>query len=183
MGELTPDDLDDKIFQARVGGLSARQIARQFHVTLADVDHALDRAAAQITERMRAGALAVELERMDRIYGFFDERAKAGCCQSALVCIKASERKSQLLALDSPVWMRVDAVARVEKVQPEPTSYDRIKAAINRLVEQAPPARRAVMERIDQLGPEKALALLNADNGEAPGAVELPPPDNAEPSH
>jgi hypothetical protein len=42
--QLAPDDLDDKIFQARVSGRSPREIARQFQITLAVVDHALDRA-------------------------------------------------------------------------------------------------------------------------------------------
>jgi hypothetical protein len=92
MDAVAPTDFDDEIFEARVGGLSARQIARQFHVTLADVDRALDRAAAQITERMRAGALAVELQRMDRTYGFFDQRVQGGDASAAAICIKASER-------------------------------------------------------------------------------------------
>jgi len=30
------------------------------------------------------------------------------------------------------------------------------------MVEQAPPAQRALRERVEQLGPEKALALLNS---------------------
>jgi hypothetical protein len=43
------------------------------------------------------------------------------------VCsIKASERRSQLLGLDAPVWTRIDAVARVEKIQPQPSSFAEI---------------------------------------------------------
>jgi len=37
---------------------------------------------------------------------------------------------------------------------------------------------------MEQLGPEKALALLNAGNGQAPGAVDvLSAPDDTKPSN
>jgi uncharacterized iron-regulated protein len=59
---------------------------------------------------------------------------------------------------DSPV--RFDMVQVQEHKRP--SSHDQIKAAIMGLVEQASPAERAVRERLEQLAPEKALALLNA---------------------
>jgi hypothetical protein len=41
-----------------------------------------------------------------------------------------------------------------------------IKAAIYSLRDQASPAERAVRERLEQLGPEKALALLESGTSE-----------------
>jgi len=70
---------------------------------------------------------------MDKIYSYFDKRAEGGDAAAGNICIKASERKSALLGLDAPVWTRIDAVARVEKVQPQPSSFDKIRAAIDRL--------------------------------------------------
>jgi uncharacterized iron-regulated protein len=62
------------------------------------------------------------------------------------------------MGYDSPV--RFDMVQVTEARRP--SSYDQIRAAIMGLVEQASPAERAVRERLEQLAPEKALALLNA---------------------
>ena len=75
--------------------------------------------------------------------------------------LKIRERRAAMWGYDSPV--RFDMV-QVEEAK-RPSSYEKITAVINRLIEQAPPARRAVIERIDQLGPEKALALLNSGSG------------------
>jgi hypothetical protein len=71
---------------------------------------------------------------------------------------------------DSPV--RFDMV-QVE-MHKQPSSYEKITAVINRLIEQAPPARRAVIERIDQLGPEKALALLNSGTSDCTSDLTSP---------
>jgi hypothetical protein len=89
-------------------------------VTVPEVNEALDRRAGLITEHERARALSVEIARMDKIYSYFDKRAEGGDAAAGNICIKASERKSV-------------AVARVEKVQPEPSSFDKIRAAIDRL--------------------------------------------------
>jgi hypothetical protein len=55
-----------------------------------------------------------------------------------------------------------------------------IEAAIHRVIEQAPPAQRAVLERVEQPGPEKALAMLNSGtsdfaggNGQQPAAAGM----------
>src|SRR5262245_53127321 len=72
--------------------------------------------------------------------------------------LKIRERRAAMWGYDSPVRYDMVRVTEVER----PTGFDRIRAAINRLVEQTPPARRAVLERVEQLGPEKALAVLTS---------------------
>ena len=133
MDAIVPKDLDEEIFNDRVAGLSAREIATKYHVTVPEVNEALDRRAGLITEHERARALSVEIARMDKIYSYFDKRAEGGDAAAGNICIKASERKSALLGLDAPVWTRIDAVARVAKVQLQPSSFDKIRAAIDRL--------------------------------------------------
>jgi hypothetical protein len=60
----------------------------------------------------------------------------------------------------SPVNVRMDPL--MVQMEQQPSSYDRIAAAINRVIEQAPPAQRALRERLEELDPETALALLNS---------------------
>src|SRR5215472_2375628 len=72
--------------------------------------------------------------------------------------LRIRERRAAMWGYDSPI--RFDMV-QVEEAK-RPSEFDQIKAAIMRMVEQAPPAQRALRERVEQLGPEKALALLNS---------------------
>jgi hypothetical protein len=81
--------------------------------------------------------------------------------EAGLLCVKIMERKSTLLGLDQPVKLDVISV----QAQQAPSSHDRIKQAIEGLVEQASPAQKALRKRLEQLDPETALALLNAGNG------------------
>src|SRR5262249_284129 len=72
--------------------------------------------------------------------------------------LKIRERRAAMWGYDSPVRYDMVRVTEVER----PSSFDMIRAAINSVIEQAPPAERALRERLEQLSPEKALALLNS---------------------
>jgi hypothetical protein len=76
--------------------------------------------------------------------------------------LKIRERRAAMWGYDSPV--RFDMV-QVEEAK-RPSSFEMIKAAIYSLRDQASPAERAVRERLEQLGPEKALALLESGTSE-----------------
>ena len=76
--------------------------------------------------------------------------------------LKIRERRAAMWGYDSPV--RFDMV-QVEEAK-RPSSYEMIKAAIMGLVEQEPPARRAAIKRIEELGSERALAMLNSDTSD-----------------
>jgi len=76
--------------------------------------------------------------------------------------LKIRERRAAMWGYDSPV--RCDMV-QVEEAK-RPSSYEMIKAAIYSLRDQASPAERAVREKLEQLGPEKALAMLNSGTSE-----------------
>jgi hypothetical protein len=110
----------------------------------------------------------------------FYKRAIEGVdAQAGLLVVKILERKANLLGLDSPQKLDIIQV----QAEQAPSSYDKIHAAIMGMVEREPPARRAAIKRIDQLGAEEALARLNASNGHAPSAVDEPSdPDPAPPS-
>src|SRR5215813_11025897 len=76
--------------------------------------------------------------------------------------LKIRERRAAMWGYDSPV--RFDMVQVTESKRP--SSYEMIRAAIMGLVEQEPPARRAAIKRIEELGPERALAMLNSGTSE-----------------
>src|SRR5262249_8762922 len=84
------------------------------------------------------------------------------------LCVKIEERLSLLLGTDHPTTSRVDVYA-VEREQ-QPSSHEQIKAAIMRLVEQEPPAKREAINLIGKIGHERALELLKAGSGNGDGA-------------
>jgi hypothetical protein len=89
----------------------------------------------------------------------------AGDIESAHVYARYNERKCAMAGWSS-VNIRLDPYnAQTEQ---QPTQYERISAAIMRVVNEAPPAQRAAIKRMEELGPEKALELLIAGNGAGP---------------
>jgi hypothetical protein len=66
------------------------------------------------------------------------------------------------------------------EVAQQPSSHDRIRDAIMRLVNQEPPAKREAINLIGKLGAERALELLKAGSGNGDGAAvpsDAVPPD------
>jgi hypothetical protein len=59
------------------------------------------------------------------------------------------------------------------QVKEEPSRFEKIHAAIMRVANEAPPAQRAAIKRMEELGFEKALELLNGN-----GAGPLPGDEN-----
>jgi hypothetical protein len=74
--------------------------------------------------------------------------------------LKIRERRAAMWGYDSPV--RFDMVQVQEHNRP--SSHEMITAAIMGLVEQRTPAERALHEKLEQLSPERALALLNINH-------------------
>src|SRR5262245_27920856 len=89
--------------------------------------------------------------------------------------LKIRERRAAMWGYDSPV--RFDMVQVTEAKQP--SRHEKIRAAIYRLIEQASPAERAVRDRLEQLGPEKALALLNSGTSECTSDTTVPEKEHA----
>ena len=81
--------------------------------------------------------------------------------------------------------VRMDPL-QVEVAQ-QPSRHDRIVEAFKRLRDSAPPAEKALRERLEQMSAERALELLGplepkAGNGAAaPSDHPVPPADDSEP--
>src|SRR5215813_7631900 len=147
---------DEQIVGALVAGRSVRVVQKEFSLTVAELDAALER-CFPLDNAARLRMIRGDLSRFDRLIEKFYLKAIAGDgdVNSAALVVKAWERKAGLLGLDAV--QRIDL--QISNVQQAPPRHERIREAIMRLTEQ-PPARRAVIERIDQLGPEKALEIL-----------------------
>jgi hypothetical protein len=65
------------------------------------------------------------------------------------------------------------------QVKEEPSRFEKIHAAIMRVADEAPPAQRAAIKRMEELGFEKALELLNG-NGAALAPSLAPSADDTD---
>ena len=174
MTDATSDDVrDDFILQERLSGKSARSISKQLRCTVGEVNDALDRVLPTLDQAARLRHIALDVNRLDALVEVFYKRAmEKGDTQAGLCVVKILERKAALLGLDAA--QRIDLA--VEPKQAE-SSFDKIYRAIMNVVEQAPAAQRAVIKKMEELGPEKVLELINAGNGAGNGNGSSGPSD------
>jgi hypothetical protein len=183
------DDRDGVILEERIAGKSVVAIAELYQCTTSEVDAAIDRRLSfALDNDMRLRAIKLDVARLEALMVPFFERATKGDCDVSAVaagtlCCKLLERRALLLGLDQPTQSRVD-VYQVEQ-RKQPSQYEQIKAAINRMWEQQPPVKRALHERLHQLTPERALELLGPlePNGGDDAGDTLSDSDNTKSRH
>ena len=177
MTDPTPDDArDDFILQERLAGRSARSIGKELRCTVGEVDASLDRTLPKIDNDARRRYVALDLNRLDALLKTFFARAiEKVDAQAGLLVVKILERRALLLGLDSPQKLNIIQV----QAKDAPSSHERIKAAILEFASREQPVRRAAINRVDQLGPERALELLgplepNGGDGVEPSDADVP---------
>src|SRR5262245_37539478 len=178
------DDRDESITEARITGVSTRALAKVHGCTSREVEAAVDRRLDFVLDSAaRLRAVKLSTARLEALMVPFFEKAQKGDAQAGLLCVKIEERLSLLLGTDHPTTQRV-AVYQVE-AQQQPTQHEKIRQAIMAMVEREQPVRRAAINRLDQLGPERALELLGPlELNGGDGAVDtLSPPDDAKQNH
>jgi hypothetical protein len=182
MTDSTSDDgRDDFIPQERLAGRSARSISKELRCTVGEVDASLDRTLPKIDNDARRRYVALDLSRLDELLKVFFARAIENVdAQAGLLVVKILERRALLLGLDSPQKLDIVQV----QAQEQPSSFDKIRDAIMRVAERAPPAQREAINLIGKIGPERALELLKAGsgNGAAVPSDAVPPADDPEPT-
>ena len=148
------DARDDFILQERLSGRSARSIGKELHCPVSEIDESLDRTLPKITNEAKRRIIALDIDRLDELLKvFFNRAVEKVDAQAGLLVVKILERKAALLGLDSPQKLDVVQV----QAQKEPTGHDRIRDAIMRVANSAPPAQRAVIKMMDELGPDEVL--------------------------
>jgi len=173
--ELIPvNEQDEAVFRAWEAGKGLRALSREFALSLTQIEQILDRMLPAFDAQNQLRAFKREIERLESLSSEFYTIAKRDLCRdSAHLVARLNERICAMRGW-SPVNVRMDPLA--VQVAEQPSSYDRISEAFMRVVEQAPPAQRALRKRLEQLDPEEALALLNAGNGQAPSDGNGSPP-------
>jgi hypothetical protein len=130
--EPTAQDLE--IFERRLVGHSVHAIAKEFRITVKEVDAALNRACTPIDEDFRLTTIGLELARFDQLLTVFYEKAINGDAAAANILLKVSERRAAILGLDVPAAVRKDPVLLQIEQTPQPTSTDRIRAALDAII-------------------------------------------------
>src|SRR5262249_55301164 len=98
-----------------------------------------------------------DVGKLDRLTQVFYEKALAGDVQSGLLTVRIWERLHELLGLDAVQRIDLQIINPPQQVP----RHEKISEALIRRTEQ-PQRRRAAIERIDQLGPGKALEMLGS---------------------
>jgi hypothetical protein len=139
-GELVPEqDLLEKLFQARLSGLTEHAVSKKFGVPAREVRRAVEVLAPHIDNKLRMRELAIELGRLDKLGECFLEIAlKEKDVQAAAIALKVSERKSSMLGLDYAPLRTDAATLTVIQPPPSPTSTEQIRAIIARVVAERP---------------------------------------------
>jgi hypothetical protein len=173
MGELIPSEQDEAIYAAWQSGKSLRVLAHEFRVSRMEIERAIDRVLPIFDTKSEMRAYKREIHKLEDLGAEFHALAmRDKSPEFAHVTARINERICAMRGWTS-VNVRLDPFTA--QAEQQPTQYERISEAIMRVVEQAPPAQRALRKRLEQLDPERALALLN-------GAVDMSPPDDTEPS-
>jgi hypothetical protein len=153
----------DKVLALRVAGMSVRNIAKELHCSIAQVNECLDRLVGTIDSNYRARALVVELERLDEVCRIFHVQMAKGDQGAATILLKAHERRCLILGLQAPASATIAFVEQQAIERERPSSVEKITAVLNRLC--APP----IVDPIDLGDPTKLAKEPVAEEASAIG--------------
>src|SRR5262249_26028143 len=173
---------DEAIADAIVSGRSLRAVRREFGLSQAEIDAALER-LWPIDTASRLQMIKADLGQITRLTQVFFEKGRAGDTQSCLCAVRLWERKHELLGMNAAA--KFEVVTRPPEAK---SSHQRIADAINQMWERLPAAERAVRERLGQMSAERALELLGPpepkNGGSGSDAVDvLSSPDDVKQNH
>jgi hypothetical protein len=130
---MTDDGDGEAIILERVNGKSVRDIARERGMTQAAIEAIIDRAAEEaLSARALRRLLHVEACRLEAIKSVLFEKAMAGENAAAAIYIKASERLSSMIGINSPQGHYVTISSTIEPAE-QPSNTVRMLEAIRRL--------------------------------------------------
>jgi hypothetical protein len=139
---VTEEERDRLVYEARFKGESLRSICKQFGLSIAEVNAAIDRTMLRVDNGFRAREHAISVDQVIRskseaVTMVLDKNEQATVRLAAMHAqAKLDLRLGQLLGTDAP--MKVDPIALIEAGKPAKTSTDRIEEVIERLVAEGP---------------------------------------------
>jgi len=173
-----PDERDEEIFAAWEVGAGLRSLARQFGVSVLQIEQALDRMLPSFSAASQLRAYKRELEKMECLSAEFYALAKRDKSpEHAHLVARLNERICAMRGI-GPVNIHWDP--HTVQVEAQPSSFEKIKNAINHVYMQQPQAQRDAFDLVREIGGEKALELLRAGakaNGHGDGSGGDAPSD------
>lgn len=121
-------DRDEQVAEALSAGRSLRRIQRDFALTQAELDAALEK-LWPVSNDARIRMIKHDLARLERVIEVLFEKSVAGDVNASIACVRAWERKAALLGLDST--QRIDL--QIINPSQQPTRYEKITEAIMRI--------------------------------------------------
>jgi hypothetical protein len=163
-------DVDMAMFRLRLAGKSTRMIARELHVAEDKVRETVEKMLTPVTPKMKATALELELERLDQYQASQHQDAIKGDRDAIAMCLKVAELRADFLGTRAPAAVRIDPVQLMEQAQPQLTTTDRIKAALDRI---------AAMNDDGDLIAEKSVRLIRGKDANGTPSGGEPDPELA----
>ena len=161
--ELTPSERDEQIYAAWESGKTPRVCAREFGVSRMEAERAIDRCLPVFNSKTEMMAYKRERQKLDDIGSKYHAQAMAGDIDSGHLYARINERRCAMAGW-SNINIRLDPYTA--QTEQQPSSHERISQAIMRMVNEAPPAQRAAINRMEEIGFEEALRLrLDLDQG------------------
>jgi hypothetical protein len=160
-------DVDMAMFRLRLAGKSTRMIARELHVAEDKVRETVEKMLTPITPKLKATALELELERLDQYQASQHQDAINGDREAIAMCLKIAELRADFLGTRAPAALRIDPVQLMEQAQPQKTSTDRIREALDRIA--------AMKASEDSVAKESVRLIRSRDANGSPSSDELDP--------
>ena len=130
MEELVPSERDEEIYAAWESGKTLRVCAREFGVSMVEVERAIDRCLPIFNSATQIRAYKREIQKLEDIGSKYYTKAMADDIDSAHVFARLNERYCAMQGWSS-VNVRLDPYAA--QVKEEPTRFERIRDAIMRV--------------------------------------------------
>jgi hypothetical protein len=145
---------------------ATRAIARELRVAEDKVRETVERMLTPVTPKLKANAVELALERFDQYQASQHQAAIKGDRDAIAMCLKIEEQRADLLGTRAPASLRIDPVQLREQAEPQPTTTDRIRAALDRI---------AAMKASGELVAEKSVRLIAGDGSPSSGDSDPDP--------
>src|SRR5262245_46832196 len=167
MSEVLTERDDEAIVAALLNGKTLRQVRREFSLSEAEIDRALER-VWPLDNAARLRMVRLDCGKLDRLVDEFSRRALAEDGQTsasyAAVALKALERKHDLTGANSAQRIDLQILGQPEAQRAE--GIDRIEAAIRRIARGGDNGAPSALPSADDVG------ALSDENGSEPESFD-----------
>src|SRR5215831_15508551 len=157
--EMVPvedQDIEERVFRGWEDGKGPWALSREFAIPIRRIEEIVDRLLPSFDAQNQLRAFKRELRRLEDLSGECFVIAKRDKNPEYMhLFARLNERVCSMRGIGN---IRMDPL-QVEVAQ-QPSRHDRIVEAFKRLQDSAPPAVKALRERLDQMSTERALELL-----------------------